>query len=87
MSLAVLTDDDVKTILENLTLDEFDSFKAALSEALHEYSNNTQNVEDGTYHQPERISSYSKATGATTLYMPSCSPEGMGCKGRPSPCH
>lgn len=81
MALTVLNDDHVKTILENLTLEEFDSFKLVLSSTLHEYSNNIQSVEDDTYQQPGRISTHSKATGATTLYMPSCSPAGMAVKG------
>ena len=82
MSLVVLSDHHVKEILENLTLDEFESFRSVLSSALHEYSNSIQAVEDGSYHQPARVSTHSNATGATTLYMPSASPAGMGVKGR-----
>jgi hypothetical protein len=81
MSLAVLGDKDVRGILENLTLDELESFKATLSEALHDYSNNTQTIEEGHYHQPPRVSTYSPATGCTTLYMPACSLAGVSCKG------
>jgi hypothetical protein len=81
MSLAVLSDENVQAVVDNLTRDELDSFKLVLSEALHEYSNNTQAVDDGSYHQPPRISTKNSTTGCTTLYMPSCSPAGMGCKG------
>lgn len=81
MTLAVLGENHVKEVLENLTADELEGFKLTLSEALHEYSTNTQAVEDGTYLQPARVSTHSPATGCTTLYMPSCSPAGMGCKG------
>ncbi|OHF00237.1 UbiD family decarboxylase [Colletotrichum orchidophilum] len=81
MVLTVLTDDQIKTILADLTADEFDGFRKVISTALHEYSTNTHNIEDGTYHQPERVSTENLKTGATTLYMPSVGPQGMGCKG------
>lgn len=83
MVLTVLTDDQIKTILADLTADEFDGFRKVISTALHEYSTNTHNIEDGTYHQPERVSTENLKTGATTLYMPSVGPQGMGCKGKP----
>lgn len=82
MVLTVLTDDQIKTILADLTADEFDGFRKVISTALHEYSTNTHNIEDGTYHQPERVSTENLKTGATTLYMPSVGPQGMGCKGK-----
>ncbi|OLN85073.1 hypothetical protein CCHL11_06295 [Colletotrichum chlorophyti] len=80
MVLTVLTDDQIKAILADLTADEFEGFKGVLSQALHEYSTNTHNIEDGTYHQPERLSTENLRSGATTLYMPSVGPQGMGCK-------
>ncbi|KAK1489474.1 UbiD family decarboxylase [Colletotrichum abscissum] len=80
MVLTVLTDDQIKEILADLTADEFDGFRKVISTALHEYSTNTHNIEDGTYHQPERVSTENLKTGATTLYMPSVGPQGMGCK-------
>ncbi|TDZ51684.1 Uncharacterized protein CTRI78_v007461 [Colletotrichum trifolii] len=81
MVLTVLTDEQIKAILADLTAEEFEGFRTTISQALHEYSNNTHNIEDGTYHQPERISTENYKTGATTLYMPSVGPQGMGCKG------
>lgn len=84
MVLTVLTDDQIKEILAGLTADEFEGFRKTLSTALHEYSTNTHSIEDGTYHQPDRVSTENLKTGATTLYMPSVGPQGMGCKGRSS---
>ena len=81
MSLAVLSDENVQEILESLTSEELEGFKSTLSSALHEYSTNAQSVADGSYVQPGRVSTHSPATGCTTLYMPACSPQGMGCKG------
>ncbi len=81
MSLAVLTDENVQELLESLTFEELEGFKDSLSSALHEYSTNAQAVADGSYPQPARVSTHSPATGCTTLYMPACSPQGMGCKG------
>ncbi|KAK6211109.1 UbiD family decarboxylase [Colletotrichum tabaci] len=83
MVLTVLTDDQIRAILADLTTDEFEGFRRIISTALHEYSTNTHNIEDGTYHQPERMSTENLKTGSTTLYMPSVGPQGMGCKGKP----
>ncbi|KAF9876040.1 UbiD family decarboxylase [Colletotrichum karsti] len=80
MVLTVLTDDQIKAILADLTAEEFEGFRSVISHALHEYSTNATNIEDGTYHQPERISTENFKTGAKTLYMPSVGPQGMGCK-------
>jgi hypothetical protein len=82
MSLSILTDDQIKDLLENLTLDELESFRESLKGALHEYSNGVQGVDNVTIHQPSRISVHSSSTGATTLFMPSCSSAGHGIKGK-----
>lgn len=81
MALTVLTDSQVKDILEDLTIDELDEFRLVLSSALHEFSNSTEAVGEDVYQQPLRTSTVHSATKATSLYMPSCGPEGMGCKG------
>ncbi|KAG6219486.1 hypothetical protein E4U26_007258 [Claviceps purpurea] len=80
MALTVLTDSQVKDILEDLTIDELDEFRLVLSSALHEFSNSTEAVGEDVYQQPFRTSTVHSATKATSLYMPSCGPEGMGCK-------
>jgi hypothetical protein len=80
MTLTVLTDDQIRSLLENLTVPELAGFQDALASALHEYS--TAGQDDTTsVHQPERISVHSAATGATTLFMPSCNSAGNGIKG------
>jgi len=81
MSLSVLTDAQIKGLLENLTLDELESFRTALKATLHEYSTNTQAVDDSDIHQPQRTAITSAMTGATTLFMPSSSEAGVGVKG------
>ncbi|KAG6005089.1 hypothetical protein E4U21_000416 [Claviceps maximensis] len=80
MTLTILTDGQVKDILEDLTADELDEFRLVLASALHEFSNTTEAVGGDVYQQPHRISTVHSATKATSLYMPSCGPEGMGCK-------
>ncbi|KAJ2972693.1 hypothetical protein NUW58_g9132 [Xylaria curta] len=80
MSLAVLSDEVIRNLLENLTRHEVDIFQDALTSALHEYSTATQAIDVSLYHQPERTSTYSDLTGATTLFMPSNSPVGHGVK-------
>ena len=87
MTLTVLSDDQVKSILEDLTVDELDEFRSILSSALNEFSTNTQADPEGLYQQPHRTSTYHAGSKATTLYMPSCGPEGMGCKGMISRSH
>lgn len=85
MGLTVLTDEQIRTILENLTPEEYDGFGKAMTRTLHEYSTrNNEAPENDSYHQPHRVTTQNQSTGATTLYMPSCSPLGMGCKGTSS---
>lgn len=81
MALTVLTNSQARAVLDNLTRDQLHGFQAALSKALHEYSTDPKAVEDGTYHQPPRIHHSNPQTGATSLFMPSIGPTGMGVKG------
>ena len=85
MALTVLTNSQVRSVLDNLTQDQLHGFQAALSKALHEYSTDPKAVEDGTYHQPPRIHHRNPQTGATSLFMPSIGPTGMGVKGIEAP--
>jgi len=85
MSLSVLNDAQIKDLLENLTLDDLESFRGALKATLHEYSTSTQAVDDGDVHQPNRTAITSAMTGATTLFMPSSSEAGVGIKGTSPP--
>jgi ornithine cyclodeaminase/alanine dehydrogenase-like protein (mu-crystallin family) len=78
--LSVLTDDQIRELLENLTTDELETFRNELKGTLHEYSTSTQITEASLLHQPERTSVHSAITGATTLFMPSTSPGGHGIK-------
>ncbi|KXX75333.1 Delta(1)-pyrroline-2-carboxylate reductase [Madurella mycetomatis] len=85
MTLTVLNDDEIRTLLEGLTAAELEGFRGALVSALHEHSSaSTQGSTgaDGTsaIQQPERTSVHSTATGATTLFMPSSSSVGNGVK-------
>ncbi|KAK5662097.1 hypothetical protein OQA88_10212, partial [Cercophora sp. LCS_1] len=76
MPVTILSDAQIRTLLENLSLEELQGFQNELKHALHEYSTETQ----ASIHQPERTSVYSNATGATTLFMPSSSSSGNGVK-------
>lgn len=84
MTLTVLTDDQIRALLENLTDAELDGFLGALTSALHEYSTRTQegSATGTSIQQPERTAVRSAATGATTLFMPSCSSAGHCVKGK-----
>lgn len=85
MALTVLTNSEVTSVLDNLTRDQLHGFQAALSKALHEYTTNPRAVEDGIYHQPPRIHHSNPQTGATSLFMPSIGPAGIGIKGIEGP--
>ncbi|KAI1763916.1 ornithine cyclodeaminase [Hypoxylon sp. FL1150] len=80
MSLTVLSDEQIRGLLENLSSNEVDKFIDTLRNALHEYSTGTQSIDDGVIHQPERTSVHSNTTGATTLFMPSFSASGHAIK-------
>lgn len=81
MTLTVLTDDQIRSLLENLTVSELDGFQNALLSALHEHSAGAQS--ESAIHQPERVSIHSPATGCTTLFMPSANSTGNAVKGTP----
>ena len=87
MALTVLTNSQARSVLDNLTQDQLYGFQAALSRALYEYSTDPKAVEDGTYYQPPRIHHTNPRNGATTLFMPSVGPSGMGVKGRATKNH
>ncbi|OAA79025.1 NAD(P)-binding domain protein [Akanthomyces lecanii RCEF 1005] len=80
MTLTVLSDEQVNSIFESLNLDELEEFRHVLASALHEFSTGSQVDGADAFQQPHRITTVHPETKATTLYMPSCGPEGMGCK-------
>ncbi|KAK8045020.1 UbiD family decarboxylase [Apiospora rasikravindrae] len=80
MSLTVLSDDDIRNILESLTSSEAEALADQMRSALREYSTGTQNIDAGLIHQPERTVVQSNATNATTLFMPSINADGHAVK-------
>ncbi|OTA90120.1 hypothetical protein M434DRAFT_78381 [Hypoxylon sp. CO27-5] len=80
MSLTILSDEQIRGMLESLSSDEAQGFIQTLRNALHEYSTGTQSIEDGVVHQPERTSVHSNTAGTTTLFMPSFSTIGHAIK-------
>lgn len=80
MSLSILTDGQIKGLLEAMTGDELESFYLTMREALHDYSVGTSSGEDADIHQPHRSAINSSRTGATTLFMPTSSSAGIGIK-------
>lgn len=79
--LTVLNEPEVRALLENLTYDEFESFREPLSTALHDYSTGTQSSQDGDIHQPRRTAITSSATGGETMFVPSSNIGGVSMKG------
>ena len=81
LGLHVLTDDQIRDLLENLTVDELETFRNELRGTLHAYSTGTNAALAGLLHQPERITVDSDLNGTKTLFMPSTSPGGHAVKG------
>jgi len=80
MSLTVLSDSNVKKILNNLTKDEVETLQASLRHSLHEYSTGTNNSGSAAENQPKRTILESN-NGTTSLFMPSTTSSGIGMKG------
>ena len=82
MTLTVLTDTQIRLLLENLTSSDLRSFRDDLRAALHAYSTGTQKSTGWkSIHQPERTTIRNETAGTNTLFMPSAGPTGLGCKG------
>ncbi len=80
MPLTVLSDTDVKELLESLTRADIDALQQSLRRALHDYSTGTQENDACSSQQPERTSHVSP-NGLTMLFMPSTSSTAIGMKG------
>ncbi|KAL2149355.1 hypothetical protein VTH82DRAFT_8703 [Thermothelomyces myriococcoides] len=85
MTLTVLTDDEIRSLLENLTLDDLEGFSEALASALYEYSTSVPGDGGGEggasdTRQPERASVRHPDIGVTTLFMPSSNSAGNAVK-------
>ncbi|KAE9370403.1 NAD(P)-binding protein [Stipitochalara longipes BDJ] len=79
MPLTVLSDSNVKQILNSLTKDEVEILQAGLRTSLHEYSTGTNNSGAAAVNQPKRTVLESN-NGTTSLFMPSISSTGIGMK-------
>ncbi|KXJ89802.1 hypothetical protein Micbo1qcDRAFT_235050 [Microdochium bolleyi] len=80
MSLTVLSDGQIQTLLESLDREDTNAFKFGLKSALHAYSTGQQTGGGPSIDQPERTATRSECNGTTTLFMPSCAPSGHGVK-------
>uniref|UniRef100_L7IU76 Ornithine cyclodeaminase/mu-crystallin family protein n=1 Tax=Pyricularia oryzae (strain P131) TaxID=1143193 RepID=L7IU76_PYRO1 len=80
MPLSILSDGQIKGLLEDLTVEELESFKDALSSALHEYSVGTQSRTPEDDNHLERQVVFTPSTGTKSLFMPSHGPPGLGVK-------
>ncbi|KAI6353482.1 hypothetical protein MCOR25_008968 [Pyricularia grisea] len=80
MPLSILSDGQIKDLLEDLTVEELESFQAALKDALHEYSVGTQSRSCQDDSHLERQVVFTPSTGTKSLFMPSHGPPGLGVK-------
>lgn len=80
MPLTVLTDSNVKEILDNLTKDETEVFQKAMRDCLHEYATASTASASAAENQPNRTVIESP-NGNTTLFMPSTNSNSIGMKG------
>ncbi|KUJ21762.1 NAD(P)-binding protein [Mollisia scopiformis] len=79
MPLTVLTDANVKDILQSLDREELLDLQSSMREALHEYATGTTSSGASAANQPNRTVIES-SNGTTTLFMPSTSSSGIGMK-------
>lgn len=78
--LTILTDNDVKSLLEDLTKQDVHSMQISLRTALHEYSTAHQDQPACAANQPERLT-MDHHNGTSTLFMPSKASPGLAMKG------
>ena len=86
--LTILKEEEIAGLLNTLSLDELETFRTVLKNALHEYSTGTQVAAGKTgkagasdIQQPARTCITSPVTGRETVFMPACSADGIGMKG------
>ncbi|KAF1845454.1 NAD(P)-binding protein [Cucurbitaria berberidis CBS 394.84] len=81
MPLTILTDEDVRSLLLQLTKQDIQDLQQSLADALHYYSTSTENDSNGcsSSYQPLRTS-LKRSDGQTTLLMPASSNDGIGVK-------
>lgn len=79
-TLTILTDANVKSLLSSIRLADVLDMQHALRKALYDFSTGTQEDATANAQQPERTV-MSSPTGTTSLFMPSASSMGLGCKG------
>lgn len=80
MPLTILTDQNVKDILQSLDREELMGLQDSMQVALHEYATGTTASGSAAINQPNRTVIES-GNGTTTLFMPSTSSSGIGMKG------
>ncbi|KAE8451555.1 hypothetical protein EG329_003628 [Mollisiaceae sp. DMI_Dod_QoI] len=79
MPLTILSDADVKDILQSLDKEELTDLQTSMQVALHEYATGTTAAGAAAANQPNRTVIES-SNGTTTLFMPSTSSSGIGMK-------
>lgn len=79
MSLTILTDTQVCSVLQSLSPEDVDSIQHALSDALHQYSTATNDNACCSSNQPSRTH-LTRPDGSVALFMPSATDHGMGVK-------
>ncbi|CZS98963.1 hypothetical protein WAI453_008447 [Rhynchosporium graminicola] len=80
MPLTILSDENVKEVLNNLTRDDVATLQDAMTRAIHEYATGTTNSGACADNQPKRTVIESASNGTTTLFMPSISSSALGIK-------
>ncbi|KAH6723971.1 hypothetical protein BKA61DRAFT_727744 [Leptodontidium sp. MPI-SDFR-AT-0119] len=80
MPLTILSDENVKEVLNSLTKEDVATLQIAMRNSLHEYATGTTNSGACADNQPKRTVIESASTGTTTLFMPSISSSSLGIK-------
>ena len=82
MCLAVLNENEIRCLLQNLTLSELRAFQDALRVSLVEYSASTQAIDKADTGSANSVGVRSPEAGSTTVFIPLAYPFGHGVKSK-----
>ena len=81
MPLTILSDHEINSLLEGLTLEELEEFRHVLASALHQYSGGSDDVDGDVFQEPRGSSTVHQEAMTTTRFSSACGPDGMASKG------
>jgi hypothetical protein len=81
MTLTVLSDGQINSLLDGLAVDELEDLRKALATALHQYSGGSQDFDGDVFQEPRPGEAVHPGSKITTRFSSACGPDGMSSKG------